>query len=511
MRNNKSTVLNDILNVEKNDFSAFTEIEKSFNKKGTNKNVFKKDEVLLNGDNVLNHGEKNKSTVFSECGIAFKNTSKKEEVFKLKEVLPNGSNVVNNCVDKIVFKNDSDILNKDCANDPRGENSEKRKRKAHRDENITSSRDRDQADCRKHSKKTNKRVDTNGLTCLYTNSDSLLNKRFELEVEIDIHKPDIIAICEIKPKKCRYQVQPGEIAIQGFELFHNLESPGRGVAVLVRSNLNPSVCDDLSSDFQESIFVDCKTSNNEILTVGIVYRSPSSTSDNSRKLNTLIRKTADYRNKNILIVGDFNYPEIVWETESTRTQPDHNAAVFLDSCKDSYLIQHQIENTRYRQGQKPSLIDLVLTNKEELIDNITTCAGLGKSDHCTLIVKLACTGGKKQHIPRPLFNKADFEKINNDLSEIDWCNDLENLDVEDAWLKFKNCIDYVINKHVPKSKPSSKPKSKKWMTPELLEIVKKKSIAHSDVPKLVKTTKILKKRTKQEINHRENVKRQEKI
>ena len=315
-----------------------------------------------------------------------------------------------------------------------------------------------------------------GLICLYTNSDSLLNKRVELDVEIDIHKPDLIAICEIKPKKCRYSVQPGEIAIPGFELFHNLDSPGRGVALLVRNNLNPSICDELSSDFQESIFVDCKLSKNELLTVGIVYRSPNSSDENSRELNNLIRRTVDYRDKNILIVGDFNYPEILWETESTRTQPDHDAAVFLDTCKDAYLIQHQSENTRYRHNQKPSLIDLVLSNKEELVENIDTCAGLGKSDHCTLIIKLACSGNSKQHIPRPLFGKADFEKINNELGTLDWNNLLDNLDVEQSWSKFKNCIDSVIEKHVPKSKPSgSKPRNKKWITPELLEIVRKKA------------------------------------
>ena len=48
------------------------------------------------------------------------------------------------------------------------------------------------------------------LTCFYSNADSLLNKRTELEVEMEINKPDIVAICEVKPKTCRYSVQPGD-------------------------------------------------------------------------------------------------------------------------------------------------------------------------------------------------------------------------------------------------------------------------------------------------------------
>ena len=45
------------------------------------------------------------------------------------------------------------------------------------------------------------------LKILYTNADSLLNKRDELKALIDIHNPGIIGIVEVKPKNLRYEIQ----------------------------------------------------------------------------------------------------------------------------------------------------------------------------------------------------------------------------------------------------------------------------------------------------------------
>ena len=44
--------------------------------------------------------------------------------------------------------------------------------------------------------------------------------------------------------------------------------------------------------------------------------------------------------------------------------------------------------TRKREGQRPSLIDLVLVNDEEIISEIEHHSPLGKSDHDVLIFDL---------------------------------------------------------------------------------------------------------------------------
>ena len=64
------------------------------------------------------------------------------------------------------------------------------------------------------------------LRVLYSNVDSVLNKRAELSVYLQLHKPVIIALVDILPKNLRYPVDENEIALDGYTLFHNLNARG---------------------------------------------------------------------------------------------------------------------------------------------------------------------------------------------------------------------------------------------------------------------------------------------
>jgi hypothetical protein len=52
----------------------------------------------------------------------------------------------------------------------------------------------------------------------------------------------------------------------------------------------------------------------------------------------------------------------------------------LEFVRDTYLYQHVKQATRYRGDNQPSLLDLILTNEEEMIDNVVHNAPLGNSD-----------------------------------------------------------------------------------------------------------------------------------
>ena len=92
------------------------------------------------------------------------------------------------------------------------------------------------------------------------------------------------------------------------------------IVLLVRNELNPSVCDSLSSDFHEAIFVECKRRDNDTLTVGVLYRSPNSSKTNSEKLNTIIRNVERHKDKNIFFIGDFNYPIFVGRLNQSKIE-----------------------------------------------------------------------------------------------------------------------------------------------------------------------------------------------
>ena len=71
----------------------------------------------------------------------------------------------------------------------------------------------------------------------------------------------------------------------------------------------------------------------------------------------------------IMILGDFNYPTINYDN-LTVNPGDKSAADFFDKTMDSFLYQNVTEYTRIRQGYKPSKLDYIFTDEENLVENI---------------------------------------------------------------------------------------------------------------------------------------------
>ena len=67
------------------------------------------------------------------------------------------------------------------------------------------------------------------LNCIYTNADSLINKRTELEARVAKLHPMIIAVTEIKPKNARFNIEEVELSLKGHELFTKLDGHSRGI------------------------------------------------------------------------------------------------------------------------------------------------------------------------------------------------------------------------------------------------------------------------------------------
>jgi len=64
--------------------------------------------------------------------------------------------------------------------------------------------------------------------------------------------------------------------------------------------------------------------------------------------------------------------------------------LFLDTFQDLFLFQHIYEPTRYHGDQTPHVLDLIFTNKENMIDNIQFHPGLANSDHVCMFFDLSC-------------------------------------------------------------------------------------------------------------------------
>ena len=137
---------------------------------------------------------------------------------------------------------------------------------------------------------------------------------------------------------------------------------------------------------QEIKVFELKTEDSNLLAIEWVYRSPNSTVNNSNNLNLLLKNISDKYNANLIVLGDFNYPRIDWVHYCTNSCINNSNYKFLETTRDCFFQQYVKNSTRGRNSDNPSLLDLVLSNNDDLIDNVSLLPPLGKSDHSTIEV-----------------------------------------------------------------------------------------------------------------------------
>ncbi len=150
------------------------------------------------------------------------------------------------------------------------------------------------------------------LQVIYTNADSLMNKRNELIERVNSEKPHVAVITEVNPKNQRYATTKQELALDGYSLFTNIDENGvRGVAIFVKNHLNTVESRKIkTSGMCEAVAVEIKLRGGDKQLILAVYRSPGSTVENNNKLNEMIRGLNHSGYSHILLLGDFNFPEV---------------------------------------------------------------------------------------------------------------------------------------------------------------------------------------------------------
>jgi len=320
-----------------------------------------------------------------------------------------------------------------------------------------------------------------GLKCCYTNACSLLNKLDELRQRVTDCRVDIIAVSETWATE---EISDAELAIDGYALFRKDRrtdrlTKGGGVALYVRETLRAHLsCELNNSTFDDSIWCEVYAGDSVIVT-GVCYRSTSSTSDNDRNLLSLMEKAvheSGSKGSQLLIMGDFNYPEISYSEYAVDAASDSSAKKFFDCTQDLYLCQHVDEFTRCRANQSPSILDYIFTCDEEVVQNVTYESPLGKSDHCCISFEYITQPFKVASSNELKFNfwKGDYDSINQELSQLDWNASFEGKSVEEMWTIFRTTLMKLCSVHVP-CRGTAKPCAKNdWISKATLKLIKKR-------------------------------------
>ena len=74
----------------------------------------------------------------------------------------------------------------------------------------------------------------------------------------------------------------------------------------------------------------------------------------------------------------------------------------------------------------------------------------------------------------PDYSKADYGRMRELLSDLDWYEELGGLGTEDSWNKFKAKLNKVVDDCVPKKIRRSGDKKPLWMQQNVLRLIRKK-------------------------------------
>ena len=328
------------------------------------------------------------------------------------------------------------------------------------------------------------------LTIMYTNADQFTNsKREELLVNISKARPDIIAICEMRPKNGKERTEI-DYKIPEFNMHsvNVLSGTGRGIAIYTHSS-HEHIVEEISVEngYNEACLLKIQLHNQDQLLFGCIYRSPSSNDTshlNDERLNELISVLCNRKYSHICLVGDFNLKDINWKTWSTPKNEHSKEHKFLETLRDCYLFQHVTEPTRARGTDEPSLLDLIITNEEMQVSDIQFTSPLGKSDHSVIYFNYNCYLDVAKHRHESFsYNKADYEAMRQYLTDLDWrtqfLKESDSLSVEDHWLTLKRMLVSVRNKFVPKvCQHDWRRKGKIPVSKDLRNAIRSKNAAH---------------------------------
>ncbi|GAB0186117.1 hypothetical protein GRJ2_001077000 [Grus japonensis] len=238
------------------------------------------------------------------------------------------------------------------------------------------------------------------LKCLYANAHSMGNKQEELETCAHLQGYDFNGIMEMWWDGS----YDWSVGMEGYRLFRKDRQGRQGgdVALYVNDQLE---CMELHLEMDEepteSLWIRIQGRAGAGDTVmGVCYR-PLDQEDQVDE--ALYRQTGAASCSQVLVLmGDFNHPDVSWRDNTAGHKQSRR---FLECIDDNFFLQVIEEPTR-----RGAMLDLVLTNKEELVGNVKLKGSLGCSDHERVEFKILRTARRVHSKLTTLdFRRADFD------------------------------------------------------------------------------------------------------
>lgn len=290
------------------------------------------------------------------------------------------------------------------------------------------------------------------------NCNGISGKRHELELILDYHKPDIFALVETK---LIANITDREIC-SNYTIYRldriNAVGRGGGVLIGVSDSSKIQVNKITPATIGELLSIDANIGSFSF-NIAVYYHRPA-----IGNVDDLITWCRDYSSCRQIIVGDFNLPDIDWNTKSLKKRIDTKMHSSFLQFLDSVDLEQIIKFPTHRHG---NTLDLILSNLDLSIPTSEPSC----SDHHLLFVDLLIenpvsrTNNNNNSTPFWLFKHADIPELMID------CLDIENninksisdhAPINQIWETFKCRVLKTANKNIPCK--IRKPSSNCWIT-----------------------------------------------
>ena len=298
--------------------------------------------------------------------------------------------------------------------------------------------------------------------------------RWEVEAFLQREQPEVMIICETKWKD---EWGVPEIGMDDYDIWmkNRRDKGGGGVMIWTKKALR-LVRVEIKDNKSEIVKVVVRKRKGGVMSYVGVYIPPLTTAwtrdEHERMLKDTIEELEEIasREKDVLIIGDFNCKQINWETRSCIGEQESWGQRLLNWAEENLLTQWIDCDTRFRGRDTPSRLDLLFTSDEEAIERVICECPLGRSDHILMEVTLKINievGNEEYKLERYRYNKADFEGLRKYFEEADWNRFDNEDDLHRKWNEFLKIYEDAVNEFVPKGRQTYK-KGKEWFNRKCL-------------------------------------------
>ena len=281
------------------------------------------------------------------------------------------------------------------------------------------------------------------LKVYYLNARSLVNKIDLLRSYTATYRPHVVCISETWGND---NLPDKYFSIKDY-VFYRCDRQGirgGGVGIYISSQLQSYLLSSFASDRVEGVTCCIRGSERNCI-ISCIYKPPDyRLCENDSFIEYMYSVSGYQQNAHLIICGDFNSPNIQWDSPTLSQFSDPLLTWYLDN----FLNQNINFPTR---PQSASILDLVFSSMETEVSEISINECFGSSDHAIISFKICFDNfdSDTKYSHRMCFSQANWTRFRKILLNANWKNAGDD-NIDNVWTTYFANISNAIEQSIPK-------------------------------------------------------------